>query len=490
MMSPLEDNGNFQTVKSTFIMGSSSIINIGLGIIRHKIIALLIGTAGIGLLGIYQSLSSLLLNIFGLGINESGARQIAIFHGSKDKYSLARVYISIKRIALITGLFGIIFISIFSKELSLLTFKNSKHALEIILLSFSILLNNIFGAQTALIQGSRKINYLAKINALGPFWGTLFSLPLIYFFRMKAVVSYLIVMSATNLISSWYYKRKIELSEVRINWANSINQGIPLIKLGSALMIGTNISFGISYLVRLLIIKGLGLDAAGIFQASSIFSSIYVGIILKSMATDFYPRLSAISENHNESNKLVNQQIEAGLLLGAPGILLTLAFAPILMVILYSKDFIVGFNILRWQILGVMLQVITWPLGYIFRAKAAGQLFVITELFYGICYLSTTWIGMKLFGLSGIGIAFFASNLLYLGLVYPIVHTKYDFSFDHNTLRKGIMFFSVAIISLLTLKLIPSHFFIVNIPLLLAISFYSYKKLNLSAWFKRIRQKN
>lgn len=95
MMSPLEDNGNFQTVKSTFIMGSSSIINIGLGIIRHNIIALLIGTAGIGLLGIYQSLSSLLLNIFGLGINESGARQIGIFDGLRNKTLLPKINNSI-----------------------------------------------------------------------------------------------------------------------------------------------------------------------------------------------------------------------------------------------------------------------------------------------------------------------------------------------------------------------------------------------------------
>lgn len=47
----VEETGSDRIVKSTFIMGSSSVVNIVLGIIRNKIIAILISSVGIGLAG-------------------------------------------------------------------------------------------------------------------------------------------------------------------------------------------------------------------------------------------------------------------------------------------------------------------------------------------------------------------------------------------------------------------------------------------------------
>jgi PST family polysaccharide transporter len=481
------ENGSDQIVKSTFIMGSSSVINIVLGIIRHKIIAVLISSAGIGLLGIFQSLSNLFTTIFGMGINESGARKIAILF-ERDKFSLSEIYLSIKRIALLTGFAGVAIVSIFSPKLSILSFKDPSHSLEIIFLSLTILLGNIFGAQTALIQGARKINYLAKINILGPLWGTLISLPLIYYFKMRAVVSYLIIMSFTNVLSSRWYSKKIDIPQVRAGWKTSIKQSAPLIGLGSTFMIGAIIGVASSYILRILIVRILGLEAAGIFQASTIFSSVYVGILLKAMATDFYPRLSAISDDNVQCSRLVNDQTEVGLLLGLPGVLFTLTFSSFLMVAFYSKDFLPGVDVLRWQILGVMLQVITWPMGYVLRAKAAGKLFILTEFLYNASYLIFGYLGMKLFGLRGIGISFFLSNLFYFLLIYPIVHRLFNIKLTkHNVVLLTAV--SLTAIAALTISwLIPRYYLLLNVPLIICTAFYTYKKLNMSDWLNKVRR--
>jgi hypothetical protein len=85
------------------------------------------------------------------------------------------------------------------------------------------------------------------------------------------------------------------------------------------------------YLLRVLIVNSFGLDAAGIYQASTSLCLIYVGIILNAMLTDFYPRLSAAANKNEECVSLVNQQIEVGLLLAAaayPGICVAPPRAP------------------------------------------------------------------------------------------------------------------------------------------------------------------
>src|SRR5262245_2474649 len=73
----VEKNSYGQILKSSALIGGSSLMNVGIGIVRNKAMALLLGPAGFGLTGIYTSLSELALNIAGMGINSSGVRQIA-----------------------------------------------------------------------------------------------------------------------------------------------------------------------------------------------------------------------------------------------------------------------------------------------------------------------------------------------------------------------------------------------------------------------------
>lgn len=484
-MAYIERNSKDQILRSTFLMGGSSTLNIAFGAIRHKIMAILVSSEGIGVLGIYQSLSNLLVTIFGLGINESGARQIAISN-SKDEQKVSETYLSIKRIAIVTGIIGTTVTILLSKSLSLFTFKDSKHYLEIIFLSSVILLNNLYGAQTALIQGKRKIYFLAKIGVLGPMWGTLLSLPLIYLFKVRAIVSYFVIMALTYLFSSWWYCRKIPLEHIKSSWIISIKNSVNLIKFGSALMLGTIIGYGTSLIIRVLIARSLGLESVGIYQASSIFSTLYIGILFRAMATDFYPRLSAAYNNVKESSNIVNDQIETGLLLAIPGVLITLTFSSLILLVFYTREFLPGVLVLRWLILGVLIQVISWPFGYVLRAQGAGRLFLWTEAINNLSYLVFVYIAIKMWGLTGIGIAFLISNIIYLILIYMVVFNKYKIKLSKPVLALScfsvILSTCVMVVSLLT----PDYYLYINIPILLIASLYSYKRLNLNLWFKNL----
>ncbi|MCX7974601.1 MAG: oligosaccharide flippase family protein [Candidatus Aminicenantes bacterium] len=487
-MKDTEINGKDQIIKSTFLMGGASAFNIAFGALRHKIIAILVSSEGVGILGIYQSLSNLLVTIFGLGINESGARQIAI-SDSINEHKVSETYLSIKRIAIVTGILGITTTILLSKGLSLFAFKNSKHYIEIIFLSFVILLSNLYGAQTALIQGKRKIYFLAKIGILGPMWGTLLSLPLIYLLKLRALISYFIIMAFTNLISSWWYSRKIKLEPIKLSWISSIRNGVHLAEFGSAIMLGTLLGSVCSFLIQILIARAMGLESVGIYQASSIFSTLYVGILLRAMVTDFYPRLSAAYNNNIKLSNIVNDQIEAGLLLALPGVLLTLTFASSILLILYTRAFLPGILILRWQILGVLIQVISWPLGYVLRAQGAGRLFLLTETIYNLSYLIFIVVGMEFWDLAGIGIAFFISNLIYLLIICIIVSRKYKIKLNKNVSLLSCLSFSLSIFIMGVSSLIPNYSIFINILLIFIISFYSYKRLNLKLWLIKLVNK-
>src|SRR3954465_9109131 len=73
-----------QILKSSALVGGSSLINIAIGIVRTKAMALLLGPAGFGWTGLYSSIVDLTQSIAGLGINSSGVRQMAEAAGTGD----------------------------------------------------------------------------------------------------------------------------------------------------------------------------------------------------------------------------------------------------------------------------------------------------------------------------------------------------------------------------------------------------------------------
>src|SRR5438552_16507974 len=73
-----------QILKSSALIGGSSVVRIGLGFVRNKAMTLILGPEGFGLLGIYQSIADLGQAVAGMGLNSSGVRQIAEAVGTGD----------------------------------------------------------------------------------------------------------------------------------------------------------------------------------------------------------------------------------------------------------------------------------------------------------------------------------------------------------------------------------------------------------------------
>lgn len=465
-------------LKSTFIMGGSSIIVTLLGIVRTKVIALILGPSGVGLTGIYMSITSLVSTVSGMGIRESGVQQIAGAFGADDQEKMSRTVGTLRRTTLISGAAGFCLLLLLSGTISRLTFGNTDRVGDIALLSIAIFLGAVSGGQTALIQGMRRVGDLAKVTMLGALVGTIFSIPFIYFLGERGIVSTLLIVAATGTLTSWWYSKKIEVSSARMDWRDSFSEAKPLLKLGLALMLGWLLTVCTQYVLRVFVVRYYGLSAAGIYQASTMLSTIYVSVILNAMLTDYYPRLSAAASDNSTCKSLINNQVEIGLLLAFPGIMAIMTFAPYVISIFYSSKFLPAVDILRWQILGVVLQVVTWPMGFMLRAKANGQLFFWTEFVANCMHLGLAWLGITYFGLIGIGMAYFGMNLSYWVLIYWIVSTNYQFSFSTANVQLLAFFsFATGIVFLTPHYVSHNASLVINAFITILVGSYSIKKL-------------
>jgi len=158
------------------------------------------------------------------------------------------------------------------------------------------------------------------------------------------------------------------------------------------------------------------------------------------MAADFYPRLTAKASDNVECNRLVNEQAQVGLLLAGPGVIATITFAPLVISLFYSARFAAAVPILRWICLGTILQVISWPMGFIIVAKARQNIFFWCEMAWTIVSLALAWVCVSAFGLVGAGIAFCGSYIFHGFLIYAVVRSLSGFEWSSENRKVGLLF--------------------------------------------------
>src|SRR5262245_50447097 len=128
MAAPARTHTYGQILKSSALIGGSSVINIAVSIVRAKAMALMLGPAGVGLVGLYSSIQNLGHSIAGMGVNSSGVRQIAEAVGSGDTQRIALTTAVLRRTSLVLGILGAVLLTVFCRQVSVWTFGNSDYA--------------------------------------------------------------------------------------------------------------------------------------------------------------------------------------------------------------------------------------------------------------------------------------------------------------------------------------------------------------------------
>jgi antigen flippase len=432
-----------QILHSSALIGASSALSIAIRIVGTKAMAVLLGPAGFGLMAMYNSIAEVAQNVAGMGINASGVRQIAAAVGSGDKDHIARTASALRRTSIILGVLGAILLIGFAGPVSTLTFGDRQHATAIVLLSAVVLFRCVSAGQGALIQGMRRISDLAKMRVLGAVFGTIISIPIVYFLREDGIAPSLAAGAATTIVTSWWYSRKVRIQTPPMTTSQLGREAAALLKLGFAFMASGLMMSGASYAVRVLVLRDVGFEAAGLYQSAWTLGGLYVGFILDAMGTDFYPRLTAVAEDNTACNRLANEQAQVSLLMAAAGVIATLTFSPVVIALFYSPKFYEAAEVLRWLCLGMTLRIISWPMGFIILAKGAQKLFFWSELAWTATYLGLASVCIILFGLTGAGIAFFGSYVFHALISYLIVRRLSGFHWSTANKRIGLLLVSL-----------------------------------------------
>jgi len=424
-----------QILKSSALIGGSSVVSVLVGMIRVKFTAVYLGPLGVGLFGAYCTILGPLATLAGMGIGASGVRQIAEAAGAGDQEKIARSLLTVRRASRISGLLGMLLMLALAYPLSLATFGNAGQVVPLCILSVTLFIGAVSGGLGAILQGLRRIRDMAMQAIAGAVLGLPIVIPMMMLWGVDSIVPMMLVTAMMGLAITWWFTRRVKVAAAQMSWRESWMEARPMLKLGLVFVSTGLMGAGVAYLTRVIVIRKLGLEASGLYSAAWMLSSYYVGFILGAMGADFYPRLTGVNQNHAVVNRLVNEQTEVGLLMALPGIIATLTLAPLVIMIFYTTKFTPAVELLRWLSLGLMGRVISWPIGFIMLAKGAKRWFFFSELAANIVLLGFSWLGVVFYGLVGTGMAVLAEYVCYTVLVLFIVRQLTGFRWSSACIR-------------------------------------------------------
>ena len=394
-------------------MGAAHATNYLIGLLRVKVVAVLLGPAGVGIIGLYTSATSLLGTLTGLGLGSSAVRAIAQANSKDDPLAVARTIRMLRRLCWATGALGWLACIMLALPLSRWMFESSEHAWALAVLGATLLLSAVSNGQLGLLQGLRRIGDIARVQVLAALLNTVATIAMYAWLGKNGIVPVLLANAAIALFASWWFARRVQVPEVTMSWSQAVAVAKPLLGLGVAMMWSGVLTLLLDLFTRTLISRHIGLDAAGIYQAAWALSGLFAGFVLGAMGADFYPRLTSVIHDREAATRAVNEQSEIGILLAVPGLLAMLAFAQWIVWLLYSAKFAPAADVLVWMVLGVFGRVLSWPMGYILLALGASRWFMITEaLFLAVQAALVFWL-VPHWGVLGAAYAFAACYVLY-----------------------------------------------------------------------------
>ncbi|OBQ55557.1 oligosaccharide flippase family protein [Tamlana sp. s12] len=402
-----------QILKSTSLFGGVQIFNILLSVIKTKIITVLVGASGLGVLGLLTSTVKLIVDFTKLGLETSAVKEISEYDSKANRSEFHSFVDVLNKVVWFTAIIGALLCMFFSGWLSTWAFGNSNYKIEFMWLSLAVFFTQLTNGKKAILQGTRQLKKLAKANLWGSFLGLLVAIPIYYYYKIDGIVPSIIlsVIIAYFIVVLYVEHKGFKIRKIGI--VETFKKSKSMLSLGLSLSVNSLIVALTLWLIQIYIRNSGGLQEVGYYSAGMLIINSYVGLIFNAMGTDYFPRLSAINKDNSLIQKVVNEQAEIAVLLITPIIAVFFVFAPLVLQLLYSQEFIVILGFVTFGVLGTLFKAISFTLGYVIIAKGSSKLFIKISIVFNFLMLLISFFSYKAGGLTGLGVGL---------VIYYIIH--------------------------------------------------------------------
>ena len=437
-ISAKDRSGYRNSFGSTLLFSGVQIFQIIIKIVRSKFVAMLIGPEGMGITSLLHSTTDLVSSATNLGLSTSSVKTISAAYTQGDQQRIFITVAVLRRLVFLTGFIGMLACACLAPVWSQQSFGNDNYILAFVFVSVVVLADQLNKGELALLQGMRQKKSLAQANIIGQTVSLIVTIPLYFFFGVKAIVWVLVLFSLMTYAISKYYTNKIKIEKVHVTWNQTFHVGSEMMKLGFFLSLQILLSHAVLYFVRNYVSQTGGVEEVGLYSAGTSIVNVYLGLVFSAIATSYFPQLAGTKTNE-EMEDAVKKQAEISILMFTPIIVAFIIFIKPVIIALYSDKFLPIEEMLYWAMSATLIKAMGWAMSYTLLAKAKPSYFFYNELFAKFYTLPLTIFGYKYFGLTGFGIALLIGYSIYLVQELIVVKKLFNISYNISIWRLFIL---------------------------------------------------
>ena len=438
-------------LKAMGIFGGVQVLTILCSIVRTKLVALWIGPLGVGLFGIYNQALEMMNTATNLGVRNSSVRDISQAVEQRDATLIARIVTVVRRWSLWLGMGGALLTMGMAPFLSRFSFGDYTHEWHFVALAVAVLFMALTNGEYAVLQGLSKLKRLARVTVSGVLGGLFISIPLFYFLRENSVLPSIVAYALCVVVAAFIYKDK-EYPPAQVSPRETEKMGAGFIKLGVFMTLGTFVAMLASYAFVSWLNLYSGTDSVGFYQAGYTLIDKYAGLVFAALGMEFYPRLSRVANNARRIRVFVSQEINIAFMVLTPCLLVFILLRSQLVWLLYSKEFEVIITYISWGVVGTVLRAMSWCMAFVMLAKGDGKIYLITESLSAVMGLTLNIVCFILWGVDGLGYAYFAWYVIYTIIVAVVYFKVYHLTLSVKCYRNLATTLLVCVVAVLAMQ--------------------------------------
>lgn len=397
-------------------------------LVINKVIAVYLGPTGYPVIGQFQNILSVLMNlgggIFANGLTkltaerqEDGARQSAAW----------RTGIAISALLSATLLVALVLLP---ASLAESLFLGVPYAGDIrwLLLVFPVaILSSLF---LAITNGKKQFQAFAYANIVGSLVSIVTVAVLTRQYGLYGALVAVCVSPLLILFASLFYSRR----ESWLRWNNFIGRCnradvLTLARFGAMGLTAAACAPLAQMLIRDHAAESFGIASAGHWQAIWKLSEVYLMLFTSTLAVYYLPRIAEIRTS-NELTSEIKKVYKFVLPLVGLSAALVFVLKDFIVTLLFSEEFLPMTELFAWQLTGDFLKIGSWIVAYVMLGRMMTRAFIVTEVLFTTTLVMLVYAFSAQFGIKGLTIAYAVNYGFYWLTVSVVVRREINSGLD------------------------------------------------------------
>ena len=452
---------NKSIARNVGVFGGAQAFSVLAALIRTKVAAVMIGTTGVGLSAIYNTVVNFFSTLAGMGLSFSGVKYLSEVYASGDKDALEKEIGQLRLLGLICSAIGLVLSLVFSPILSMMYFGDMSEMMSFMALSVFVVATIISGIEMAILKACQKVRYLAISSIWTAIISVAVSVPFYILMGVKGVLWAVVVSGVVGVLATMWYGGKVatwrmcyvlramcyvrgkdknnqaqnqntehSTQHIAHHTPHSTQHIAQLLTLGAAFLGGGLIATGAEMAILGYFSAVATMAILGLYKAGYQLSITYTGMIFTAVSNDFYPRLSAVNQNLEERNTLISRQIRVLLYITTPLVVVFVLLVPYILPILFDDTFNPVCRMVQIAAISIIVKSVTMPLNFLPLSLGKSLDYLILEGAFWIIMVPLVIFGYKYWGLTGTGAAILLCHVIELVYAYLFCRTKYHFRLE------------------------------------------------------------